>query len=104
MPEHYPTNPNSQTTCQECGGSWHNDFTCRNCFHQLLYWENENPALGTVHHLMVLSYHLQHPSLYSPEGLQYSLQQLIDFLKAANHGDNFTMFKHPVTYFANQLD
>jgi hypothetical protein len=82
MPEHYPTNPNSQTACQECCGSWQNDLTCRNCFQQLLYWENENPALGSVHHLMVLSYHLQHPSLYSPEGLQYSLQQLIEFLEA----------------------
>jgi hypothetical protein len=47
----------------------------------MLYWENENPELGTIHLLMVLSYHLQHPSLYSPTDLQFSLQQLIDFLE-----------------------
>ncbi len=47
----------------------------------MLYWENEDPARGVVHHLMVLSYHLQHPSLYSPEGLEYGLQLLEDFLE-----------------------
>ncbi len=30
---------------------------------------------------MVLSYHLQHPSLYSPEALAGAQQQLIDFLE-----------------------
>lgn len=47
----------------------------------MLYWESENPELGVVHHLMVLCYHLQHPSLYSPEGLEYSKGLLVDFVK-----------------------
>jgi hypothetical protein len=67
--------------CPECGAPWQVGLTCADCFHQMLYWENENPLLGAVHHLMVLAYHLQHPSLYSPEGLAYSLQLLADFLK-----------------------
>lgn len=37
--------------------------------------------LGRLHHLMVLSYHLQHPSLYSPDGLTYSKGLLVDFLE-----------------------
>ena len=47
----------------------------------MLYWENENAERGVVHHLAVLSYHLQHPSLYSPAGLEYSLQLLVDFVE-----------------------
>jgi hypothetical protein len=30
---------------------------------------------------MVLGYHLQHPSLYAPESLTYSLQLLVDFVE-----------------------
>jgi hypothetical protein len=47
----------------------------------MLFWEAENSALGEVHHLMVLCYHLQHPSLYSPEGLEYSKGLLVDFVE-----------------------
>jgi hypothetical protein len=54
--------------------------TCADDFHQLLFWENERPALGEVHHLMVLCYHLQHPSLYSAEGLAHARQLLADFV------------------------
>lgn len=46
----------------------------------MLFWENEDPANGAVHHLMVASYHIQHPSLYSPEGLDYAKQLLESFL------------------------
>jgi Family of unknown function (DUF5946) len=44
-------------------------------------WEAENPDYGIVHHLMVLCYHLQHPSLYSPEGLDEGITLLSDFLE-----------------------
>lgn len=47
----------------------------------MLFWESEHPALGQVHHLMVLCYHIQHPSLYSPEGLQYAWRLLADFVE-----------------------
>lgn len=46
----------------------------------MLFWESEDPSLGVVHHLMVLCYHLQHPSLLSPEGLQEQRKLLADFL------------------------
>lgn len=55
--------------------------TCQEYFHQMLFWESENPGYGVVHHLLVLCYHLQHPSLYSPDGLDYSRQLLVDFLE-----------------------
>ena len=48
----------------------------------MLFWEAEHPAYGAqVHHLMVLCFHLQHPSLYSPEGLDYARQLLVEFLE-----------------------
>jgi hypothetical protein len=68
-------------TCPECGADWPGEETCQAYFHRMLYWEHENPAYGAVHHLMVLSYHLQHPSLYSPEGLREALYLLAEFLE-----------------------
>jgi hypothetical protein len=47
----------------------------------MLYWENEDPARGNVHHLMVLCYHLQHPTLYSTEGLVVARRLLADFVE-----------------------
>ena len=48
----------------------------------MLFWENEHPADGAeVHHLMVLCYYLQHPSLYSPDGLRDAIRLLSDFLE-----------------------
>lgn len=46
----------------------------------MLYWENENPVNGAVHHLMVLCYHIQHPELYSREGLAEGIRLLTDFV------------------------
>lgn len=55
--------------CPECGTAWSPGDTGRDCFHLLGVWEGENPAvILQAHHLMVLCYHLQHPSLYSPRG------------------------------------
>jgi hypothetical protein len=50
----------------------------------MLYWEAEFPELGVVHHLMVLGYHLQHPWLYSVEGLAEAKRLLISFLREEN--------------------
>jgi len=66
--------------CPECGAEHAGDLTCHDDFYQLLYWEAEDPPLGVVHHLMVLCYHLQHPSLYAPEGLANAKGLLVDFL------------------------
>ena len=67
--------------CPECGAGWHNGETCQDYFYQMLFWEAENPNYGVVHHLMVLCYYLQHPSLYSPEGLREGITLLSDFLE-----------------------
>lgn len=66
-------------TCPDCGATLSNATTCQDHFHQMLYWEAEEPARGEVHHLMVLCYHLQHPGLYSPDGLHHALGLLEDF-------------------------
>jgi hypothetical protein len=47
----------------------------------MLFWEAENPDYGVAHHLTVLCYHLQHPSLYSPEGLNEAKRLLVEFLE-----------------------
>ena len=69
--------------CPDCGATWKNDITCQDYFHQMLAWEFDNPQMDyNVHHLMVLSYYLQHPGLYSPEGLKGAVQLLVDVLES----------------------
>ena len=67
----------TQPACPACGAVLLAGKNCQDHFHQMLIWEWEFPPLGEVHHLMVLCFHLQHPHLYSPEGLVYA-QQLLD--------------------------
>lgn len=67
--------------CPECGSTLQDGQTCQDHFHQMLFWEAEYPDYSVVHHLMVLCYHLQHPSLYSPEGLTFSRQLLVEFVE-----------------------
>ena len=67
--------------CPECGAVLAGEQTCLDYFHQMLFWENENPGYGEVHHLTVLCYHIQHPSLYSPEGLSEAIRLLSGFLE-----------------------
>jgi hypothetical protein len=67
--------------CPECGAEWKDGQTCEIDFHQMLFWEAEYPDYGVVHHLMVLCYYLQHPSLYSPEGLNEGKRLLIAFVQ-----------------------
>lgn len=74
--------------CPECATAWSDSKTCRDHFNQMLFWENENPDYGEVHHLMVLCYYIQHPSLYSPEGLNEARHLLTEFLEhGASPGD-----------------
>lgn len=68
--------------CPECGAAWQDGKTCQDDFYQMLAWETEDPARwAEAHHLMVLCYHLQHPHLYSPEGLEYAMQLLVQFME-----------------------
>jgi hypothetical protein len=74
------TTHSPSSACLECGAKNEPGTTCTESFHQMLFWEAEHPDFAAqVHHLMVLAYHLQHPSLYSPDGLQYAIDLLIDF-------------------------
>ncbi len=66
--------------CAECGSVWNDGQTCEDRFHLMGFWELDHQLLA-VHHLMVLCYHLQHPSLYSPHGLAFAEQLLIDFVE-----------------------
>jgi hypothetical protein len=72
--------------CPECGSNWLAGETCQDYFYQLLFWELEDPFLfQQAHHLSVLSYHLQHPSLYSPEGLSWAIKLLTDLYEGGVH-------------------
>lgn len=67
--------------CPECHAAWCDRLTCRNHLDQMLAWEFENPAsAGLVHHLTVLCYNLQHPSVYSPEALASAQTILVQFV------------------------
>jgi hypothetical protein len=77
-------NMDDSQRCPDCGAIWAEGQTCQDHFHQMLFWEAEDPRNGEVHHLTVLCYHLQHPRLYSPEGLRYATQLLGDFLEGAS--------------------
>ena len=73
---------NESQTCPECGAAWTDGRTCRDAFDQMLAWEFEDPGgAGAVHHLTVLCYHLQHPSLYTPEGLRRARAVLAEFVE-----------------------
>jgi hypothetical protein len=59
-------------------------LTCQDDFYALLGYESELENLPPdIHMLMVLSYYIQHPRLYSPKGLAWAIHQLID---ALDHG------------------
>lgn len=68
-------------TCDQCGVALADGRTCQDDFHQLLFWEGENPEFWQVHHLTVLCFHLQHPNLYSEEGLAGAKKLLVDFVE-----------------------
>lgn len=70
----------TQSHCAECGTAWADGQTCTDHFHMMGFWELEH-QLYDVHHLMVLCYHLQHPGLYSPEGLEGAKKLLVVFVE-----------------------
>ncbi len=68
--------------CPECGAAWQDDQTCQDHFHQLLAWEAEYPSKTlAAHHFLVLCYYLQHPHLYSPQGLKEAKKLLAAFVE-----------------------
>jgi Family of unknown function (DUF5946) len=69
-----------ETRCLECGAAWTDGQTCADHFNLMGFWELDF-QLYEVHHLMVLCYHLQHPGLYSPEGLSGAMRLLVQFVE-----------------------
>jgi len=65
--------------CPDCGADWTAGPACQEAFYQMGGWELDH-QIYAVHHLMVLCYHLQHPGLYSPEGLTFSIGLLVEFV------------------------
>lgn len=72
---------NTANHCPECNAVGRDGLTCRDHFDQMLAWEFEDPGgAGAVHHLTVLCYNLQHPRVYSPEGLVAAQTLLVQFV------------------------
>lgn len=61
--------------CPSCGAAISDGGACRDSFDLLLVWEWEY-QLPDEHHLLVCCYHLQHPHLYSREGLAGAIELL----------------------------
>jgi hypothetical protein len=68
--------------CPECKAILPDDRSCQDLFYQMGFWEFEDLAVyGVIHHHMVLCYHLQHPNLYSQQGLRGAMQMLSEFIE-----------------------
>jgi hypothetical protein len=68
-------------TCPACGADQSDGKTCEDHFHQMLFWENEYPQYTLeVHNFLVTCYYVQHPHLYSPEGLSGAITMLGEFV------------------------
>lgn len=63
------------TTCPECGA-----VNCESRFHEFLALEFSDAAYGTVHHLTVAAYMLQHSSKLTREGWLHEYTLLKEFL------------------------
>jgi hypothetical protein len=67
-------------SCAECGAPLVSVEHCREYLNEMIKWDFEDfKGVGQIHHLTVLSYNLQHPSLYSPRGLEYAKESLEEF-------------------------
>lgn len=71
-----------QRECPECGAALLNVAECRDYLNEMVKWDFEDfTGVGRIHHVTVLSYNLQHPSVYSPKGLEYAKKSLVEFIK-----------------------
>ena len=68
--------------CEECGAPLPPGESCRDYLNQMIVWDFDDfTGVGQIHHLTVISYNLQHPSLYSRKGLEYAKTSLLEFSK-----------------------
>jgi len=71
--------------CHECGAPLNNVKECRDYLNEMIKWDFEDfTGVGQVHHLTVLCYNLQHPSNYSPKGLEEAKNSLKNFILNPN--------------------
>ena len=67
--------------CDECRGKLFDGKVCRDYFEEMITWDFEDfMGAGTVHHLTVLCYSLQHPTSYSQKGLSDAKEFLTEFV------------------------
>ncbi len=70
-----------ENLCAECGASLTEGMTCRDYLNEMIKWDFEDfNGVGRVHHLTVVSYNLQHPSVYSEKGLENAKKSLAKFI------------------------
>jgi hypothetical protein len=67
-------------TCPECGAIWEVGKTCEDVFNECLVLEFNDRVAGSVHHLTVACYMIQHNG-YSDEGLAWIRKRLEEFLE-----------------------
>lgn len=65
-------------TCPECGASLHDASTCEELFHRALAMEWFGPPhTAASHHLLVITYLVQHPAAFTGEGRAAFIASLI---------------------------
>lgn len=63
--------------CPECGAALVGREACDELFHQVLAWEQYDiEGNGRYHHMLVMSWELQHPSRFSDETLTWARESL----------------------------
>ncbi len=73
------------SACPECGAAIAKGTTCRDYLNEMIKWDFEDfNGAGKIHHLTVLSYNLQHPSVYSQRGLEDAKISLNKFVLNPN--------------------
>jgi hypothetical protein len=70
------------TVCPECGALLPANTSCHDIFGQLLALEYQYPqSFGAVHHLMVMSYNVQHPGAYTDDFWNKTVAMLNDVVE-----------------------
>lgn len=72
----------NDTRCPECDAPLEHVTACREYLNEMIKWDFEDfTGVGKIHHLTVLSYNLQHPSVYSQKGLADAKESLKEFIQ-----------------------
>ncbi|HKP14638.1 MAG TPA: DUF5946 family protein [Gemmatimonadaceae bacterium] len=70
------------STCPECGAALHEESSCQDYLHELLFLEAQVPGApgAEPHFLAVASFNLQHPSAFLPSALMGLRRAVADVL------------------------